>query len=46
MVFWLTEEEDEQLDERVAEIFEQLGEKPRVESRRWGKRDQIQLCNQ
>ena len=38
MVFGLTEEEDEQLDERVAEIFEQLGEKPRLESRRLGKK--------
>ena len=38
MVFGLTEEEDEQLDERVAEIFEQLGEKPRVESRQLGQK--------
>ena len=38
MVFGLTEDDDEQLDEMVTEIFQQLGEKPRAESRRLGKK--------
>ena len=38
MVFGLSEDENERLDEKVTEIFEQLGEKPRIESRRLGKK--------
>ena len=37
MVFGLSEYENERLDEEVMEIFEQLGNKPRIKSRRLGK---------
>ena len=38
MVFGLTEDDDEQLDEMVTEIFQQLGEKLRADSIRLGKK--------
>ncbi len=38
MIFGLDEEESEQLHDRVTEIFEQLGEKPRHEAIRMGLR--------
>ena len=38
MVFRLSKDENERLDEKVMEIFEQLGEKPRIESRRLRKK--------
>ena len=37
MIFGLSEVKNEKLDERVTEIFENLGEKPRVKSIRLGK---------
>ena len=38
MVFGLPEEENEQLNERVLELFEVLGEKPRLDACRVGKK--------
>ena len=38
MIFGLPEDENEKIDDKVTEIFEQLGEKPRTEARRLGKK--------
>ncbi len=38
MVFGMPEETDEQLCDKVSEVFEHLGEKPRIEASRLGKK--------
>ncbi len=37
MIFGLSEERDEQLCDRVSRVFEEIGEKPRIEACRLGK---------
>lgn len=37
MVFGLPEEDDEQLNAKISEVFQEIGEKPRIEASRLGK---------
>ena len=38
MVFGLCDDENEDLNQKICELFEHLGEKPKIEARRLGKK--------
>ena len=38
MVFGLCDDENEDLNQKIGEVFEHVGKKPRIEARRLGKK--------